>query len=55
VIEIPHRGATRRFSGGQFLVEFAIPNFYFHMTSAYGILRHKGVELTKGDFLGGWG
>jgi hypothetical protein len=53
VIEMQHRGTSKQFSGSQFLVEFAIPNFYFHMTTAYGILRHKGVELTKGDFLGG--
>jgi uncharacterized protein len=30
----------------------ALPNFYFHMTTAYNILRHNGVELSKGDFLG---
>ena len=54
VIEIQHRGASKQWSGGEFLVEFAIPSFFFHVTTAYGILRHKGVELTKGDFLGGW-
>jgi hypothetical protein len=36
-----------------YLAQFAIPNFYFHMTTAYNILRHNGVELGKGDFLGG--
>lgn len=55
VIEIQHRGASKRYSGAQFLVEFAIPNFYFHVTTAYAILRHNGVPLTKGDFMGGWG
>jgi hypothetical protein len=55
VIEMQHRGASKQFSGSQFLLEFAIPSFFFHMTTAYGILRHKGVELTKGDFLGSWG
>jgi hypothetical protein len=55
VIEMQHRAVSKQFSGGQFLVEFAIPNFFFHMATAYGILRHQGVELTKGDFLGGGG
>lgn len=32
---------------------FALPNFYFHLTTAYGILRHKGVKLGKLDFIGG--
>jgi uncharacterized protein len=51
-IEIEHRGGSLKFSGAQFLTEFAIPNFYFHLTTAYGILRFKGVPITKGDFLG---
>lgn len=53
-IEIPHRGRTKSFSGDQFLAEFAIPSFFFHLTSAYAILRHEGVPLQKGDFLGAW-
>jgi len=52
-IEIQHRGVSKHFTGGQFLLEFAIPSFFFHVTTAYGILRHQGVALTKGDFLGG--
>ncbi|WP_210526985.1 DUF1993 domain-containing protein [Rubellimicrobium arenae] len=36
-----------------YLGSFAVPNFYFHMTTAYNILRHNGVELGKRDFLGG--
>ena len=35
-----------------YFVEFAQPNFYFHLTMAYAILRHNGVELGKRDFLG---
>lgn len=38
--------------GQPYLVEFAIPNFYFHVTCAYAILRHNGIELGKRDFLG---
>jgi hypothetical protein len=41
-----------RFLGGPFLLQFAIPNFFFHVTTAYGILRHNGVQITKGDFTG---
>ena len=41
------------FKGAQYLEYFAIPNFYFHMTTAYNILRHNGVEVGKLDFLGG--
>ena len=36
-----------------YLASYAIPNFYFHMSTAYSILRANGVEVGKGDFLGG--
>ncbi|MGO9838617.1 MAG: DUF1993 family protein [Polyangiaceae bacterium] len=51
-IEIAHRGSATRYTGAQFLQQFAVPSFFFHLTTAYAILRHKGVLLTKGDFLG---
>jgi hypothetical protein len=51
-IEMRHRGGSKTFRGDQFLTEFAIPNFFFHLTTAYGILRHQGVPLQKGDFMG---
>jgi hypothetical protein len=35
-----------------YLLNFALPNFYFHVTTAYDILRHNGVEVGKQDFLG---
>jgi uncharacterized protein len=38
--------------GADYLVHFVLPNFYFHLATAYGILRHCGVELGKRDFLG---
>jgi hypothetical protein len=41
------------FSGADYVTVFAMPNFYFHMTTAYNILRHNGVEIGKTDFLGG--
>ena len=46
------RGNDVTFSGLQYLLGFAWPNFYFHATTAYAMLRHNGVELGKTDFLG---
>ncbi len=45
-------GQDTAFRGEQYLFNFALPNFYFHLTTAYAILRHNGVELGKRDFLG---
>ena len=42
-----------KFSGRDFLTQFALPNFYFHVTTAYGLLRHKGIMIGKMDFLAG--
>lgn len=42
-------------NGFQYLQAYALPNFHFHVTTAYNILRHNGVELGKGDFLGNYG
>jgi hypothetical protein len=39
--------------GLAYLTQFALPNFFFHVTTAYAILRHNGVSLSKRDFLGG--
>ena len=41
-----------RYTGMQFLLGHAAPNFYFHVTTTYNILRHNGVEIGKRDFLG---
>ena len=41
------------FVGEQYLLTWIIPNFYFHVTTAYDILRHQGVEIGKTDYLGG--
>ena len=42
----------RKFTGHGLLLNFILPNFYFHCTTAYDILRHCGVELGKRDFMG---
>jgi len=39
--------------GSDYLCEMALPNFYFHLVTAYSILRHNGVDLGKRDFIGG--
>jgi hypothetical protein len=41
-----------KLKGQQYLLNVAMPNFYFHVTTAYDILRHNGVEIGKRDFLG---
>lgn len=45
-------GNDLAFEGQQYLLHFAIPNVFFHVSIAYAILRHNGVELGKKDFLG---
>jgi hypothetical protein len=51
-ITLPIGGQPMKFTGQEFLLYFALPNLYFHITTAYDILRHCGVELSKRDFLG---
>ncbi len=45
-------GAVREFTGQSLLLNNSLPNFYFHCTTAYDILRHCGIELGKRDFMG---
>ena len=51
-IQLKLRDQTLTFKGLPYLLTMAMPNFYFHVTTAYDILRHNGVELGKRDFLG---
>ena len=51
-VEVPTRTATYAFDGRTFLLHWAMPNFYFHVVTAYDILRHNGVEVGKRDYLG---
>ena len=46
------RGSEIRFTGQSYLLQFGLPNFFFHVTTAYAILREQGVPLGKLDFLG---
>ena len=50
VLKFPN-GTGYRFLGAQYLTGFALPNFFFHVTTAYAILRNAGVSLGKPDFL----
>ncbi|MBO9650361.1 MAG: DUF1993 domain-containing protein [Variovorax sp.] len=46
------RGNELKFTAQRYLLQFAFPNFFFHVTTAYDILRHSGVPLGKLDYLG---
>ena len=48
----PVRGEPKTFTGINYLLQYALPHFFFHVTTAYAILRHNGVELSKGDYIG---
>jgi hypothetical protein len=52
-VTIKVRDREFNLAGQPYLLNFVLPNFYFHLTTAYGILRHHGVELGKPDFIGG--
>jgi len=52
-VTIQLRGKDVQFVGLAYLTSFVLPNLYFHVTTAYAILRHNGVELGKADYLGG--
>lgn len=51
-IELPMHDRTLTFKGQNYLLDYVLPNVYFHVTIAYAILRHNGVEIGKKDFLG---
>jgi uncharacterized protein len=51
-VEMRLRGGPVTFTGQQYLLNFGMPNFYFHVVAAYAILRHNGVPLGKPDFIG---
>lgn len=50
VVKMGAREVT--FTGTDLLLKRSLPNFFFHVTTAYNILRHNGVEIGKGDFMG---
>ena len=52
--EIVVKGSSgeRRYTGQTLLLNHSLPNFYFHCTTAYDLLRHAGLDLVKRDFMG---
>jgi uncharacterized protein len=51
-VNVSIAGQPVTFKGQPYLIQFVLPNFYFHTSVAYAILRHNGVELAKRDFVG---
>ena len=51
-ITLKMRNNTLTYKGQPYLTHYALPNFFFHVTTAYGILRHCGMELGKKDYIG---
>jgi hypothetical protein len=51
-VVVPRRDGSMTLKGEVYLKHWVLPNFYFHVTTAYALLRHNGVELGKGDYLG---
>ncbi len=54
-IKLVTPNATFEFKGSRFATYWSLPHFFFHVTTAYNILRHHGVEIGKKDFIGGTG
>ncbi|MBS0451765.1 MAG: DUF1993 domain-containing protein [Proteobacteria bacterium] len=52
VVEIKLGGNMMKFAGQDYLLGFGLPNFYFHITTAYDVLRNQGVPIGKRDYLG---
>ena len=48
----PGTPKERKFTGQTYLLGYALPHFFFHVTTSYAILRHNGVEVGKGDYMG---
>ena len=48
----PGTPKERKFDGQTYLLNFGLPQFFFHVTTTYAILRHNGVDIGKGDFMG---
>ena len=51
-VAVPRRDGTLTLKGEPYLKHFVLPNFFFHVTTAYALLRHNGVDLGKRDYLG---
>ena len=54
IVTRPGTPKEKRFSGQNYLLTYGLPQFFFHVTTTYGILRHNGVELGKRDYMGNY-
>jgi hypothetical protein len=52
MVEMRSGGQTISLKASDYLLRFALPNFFFHVTTAYDILRHEGIALGKADYIG---
>ena len=52
IVTRPGTPKERRFAGEAYLLSYGLPQFFFHVTTAYALLRHNGIELGKGDYMG---
>ncbi|MDP3267502.1 MAG: DUF1993 domain-containing protein [Legionella sp.] len=52
IITRPGTPKEKKFNGQDYLIHYGLPQFFFHVTTAYDVLRHKGVEIGKRDFMG---
>jgi uncharacterized protein len=51
-VAVKSRRGEMHFTADRYLLQFAVPNFFFHLVTAYGVLRHSGVPIGKMDYLG---
>ena len=52
IVTRPGTPKERRFNGQAYLLSYGLPQFFFHVTTSYALLRHNGLELGKGDYMG---
>ena len=54
IVTRPGTPKERRFTGQDYLLHYGLPQFFFHVTTAYALLRHNGVEVGKKDYMGAY-
>lgn len=54
IITRPGTPKERRFSGQAYLLSYGLPQFFFHVTTAYALLRHNGIDIGKRDYMGAY-
>ncbi|HEY8681846.1 MAG TPA: DUF1993 domain-containing protein, partial [Rhodanobacter sp.] len=52
IVTRPGTPKERRFNGQSYLLSYGLPQFFFHVTTAYALLRHNGIEIGKRDYMG---